>query len=83
MVELKSFVFFDLETTGLPEYEHFRTKITELSMVACAREHLLEASTEPPRVTHKLSLCFNPHRMITLGSSQATGKGVADGTGFY
>uniref|UniRef100_A0A182WBK6 Probable tRNA (uracil-O(2)-)-methyltransferase n=1 Tax=Anopheles minimus TaxID=112268 RepID=A0A182WBK6_9DIPT len=73
MVEIKSFVFFDLETTGIPHLEHFRTKITELSMVACAREHLLESSTELPRVTHKLSLCFNPLRMITLGSSQATG----------
>uniref|UniRef100_A0A182Y2E6 Exonuclease domain-containing protein n=1 Tax=Anopheles stephensi TaxID=30069 RepID=A0A182Y2E6_ANOST len=73
MVEIKSFVFFDLETTGIPQYEHFRTKITELSMVACAREHLVESSTDLPRVTHKLSLCFNPLRMITLGSSQATG----------
>ncbi|XP_053665418.1 uncharacterized protein LOC128714569 [Anopheles marshallii] len=73
MVEIKSFVFFDLETTGIPQLEHFRTKITELSMVACTRGHLLESSTEIPRVTHKLSLCFNPLRMITLGSSQATG----------
>lgn len=73
MVEIKSYVFFDLETTGIPQYEHFRTKITELSMVACAREHLVESSTELPRVLHKLSLCFNPLRMITLGSSQATG----------
>uniref|UniRef100_A0A182Q4Y8 Exonuclease domain-containing protein n=1 Tax=Anopheles farauti TaxID=69004 RepID=A0A182Q4Y8_9DIPT len=73
MVEIKSFVFFDLETTGIPEHEHFRTKITELSLVACARDHLLESSVEQPRVTHKLSLCFNPSRMITLGSSQVTG----------
>uniref|UniRef100_A0A182N976 Exonuclease domain-containing protein n=1 Tax=Anopheles dirus TaxID=7168 RepID=A0A182N976_9DIPT len=73
MVEIKSFVFFDLETTGIPEYEHFRTKITELSLVACTRDHLLDSSNEQPRVTHKLSLCFNPSRMITLGSSQATG----------
>ncbi|XP_050075065.1 uncharacterized protein LOC126562562 [Anopheles maculipalpis] len=73
MVEIKSFVFFDLETTGIPQYEHFRTKITELSMVACGRDHLVESNTELPRVMHKLSLCFNPFRMITLGSSQATG----------
>uniref|UniRef100_A0A182RJN9 Exonuclease domain-containing protein n=1 Tax=Anopheles funestus TaxID=62324 RepID=A0A182RJN9_ANOFN len=73
MVEIKSFVFFDLETTGLPHLEHFRTKITELSMVACARGHLLESSTDLPRVTHKLSLCFNPSRMITLASSLSTG----------
>ncbi|XP_058119707.1 uncharacterized protein LOC131281181 [Anopheles ziemanni] len=73
MVEIKSFVFFDLETTGLPEYEHFKTKITELSMVACSREHLLECVNELPRVLHKLSLCFNPSRLITIGSSQATG----------
>ncbi|KFB50546.1 AGAP006662-PA-like protein [Anopheles sinensis] len=73
MTEIKSFVFFDLETTGLPEYEHFKTKITELSMVACSREHLLECVNELPRVLHKLSLCFNPSRLITVGASQATG----------
>uniref|UniRef100_A0A182JHX3 Uncharacterized protein n=1 Tax=Anopheles atroparvus TaxID=41427 RepID=A0A182JHX3_ANOAO len=73
MTEIKSFVFFDLETTGLPEYEHFKTKITELSMVACSKEHLLECVAELPRVLHKLSLCFNPARLISIGSSHVTG----------
>ncbi|XP_053675516.1 three-prime repair exonuclease 1 [Anopheles nili] len=73
MVEIKSFVFFDLETTGIPEYEFFKTKITELSLVACSREHFLESVIEQPRVLHKLSLCFNPARVISIGASQSTG----------
>uniref|UniRef100_A0A2M4BR06 Putative three prime repair exonuclease 1 n=1 Tax=Anopheles marajoara TaxID=58244 RepID=A0A2M4BR06_9DIPT len=74
MTNIKSFAFLDLETTGLPEYEFSRTKITELSVVACSREHLqLESTLELPRVVHKLSLCFNPFRMISHKSSQSTG----------
>ncbi|XP_050094664.1 uncharacterized protein LOC126577238 [Anopheles aquasalis] len=73
MTNIKSFAFLDLETTGLPKYEFSRTKITELSVVACSREHLLQSTTELPRVVHKLSLCFNPFRMISHQSSQSTG----------
>ncbi|ETN67448.1 three prime repair exonuclease 1 [Anopheles darlingi] len=73
MTNIKSFAFLDLETTGLPEYEFSRTKITELSVVACSRQHLLESNSELPRVVHKLSLCFNPFRMISHQSSQSTG----------
>uniref|UniRef100_A0A182FDU9 Uncharacterized protein n=1 Tax=Anopheles albimanus TaxID=7167 RepID=A0A182FDU9_ANOAL len=73
MTNIKSFAFLDLETTGLPEYEFSRTKITELSVVACSRKHLLDSSFELPRVVHKLSLCFNPFRMISNQSSQSTG----------
>ncbi|XP_052873043.1 uncharacterized protein LOC128278364 isoform X2 [Anopheles cruzii] len=73
MTNVRTFVFLDLETTGLPWNEWNRTKITELSMVACSKQHLLESISHLPRVLHKLSLCFNPSRMISHGSSLKTG----------
>ncbi|KAK7079557.1 hypothetical protein SK128_019056 [Halocaridina rubra] len=42
--KIQTFVFFDLETTGLAGAD---TKITELSMVAVSREHLLEMVNNP------------------------------------
>ncbi|XP_053617884.1 three-prime repair exonuclease 1-like [Plodia interpunctella] len=69
-----TYVFLDLETTGLPSEECNKTKITELSMVAVCRDHLLE--TRPgwaPRVQDKLTLCFNPQKMVNPESSGATG----------
>lgn len=70
----KTFAFFDIETTGLPDYELNKTKITELSFVACTKEHILNTKkTELPRVLHKLSLCINPSKMITLGSTDISG----------
>lgn len=66
--------FIDLETTGLPSQES-RPKITELSIVACSVEHImgLKEKNEIPRVLHKLSVCFNPAKMIKLRSSEITG----------
>ncbi|XP_058054281.1 uncharacterized protein LOC131205967 [Anopheles bellator] len=73
MTNVKTFVFLDLETTGLPWNEFNRTTITELSMVACGKQHLLDTISCLPRVLHKLSLCFNPSRRISHGSSLKTG----------
>lgn len=39
---IKTLIFFDLETTGLPAYECNRTKITELAMVACSVAHIVD-----------------------------------------
>lgn len=69
---IKTFAFFDLETTGLPDLEFFKTKITELSVVAVSVEHLLEAK-DAPRVQHKLTLCFNPFKRIDLKATEVTG----------
>lgn len=75
MSEIKTFVFFDLETTGLPDYECRKTKITEISLVACARSHLLETKRgNLPRVLHKLTLCVNPRRLIQCQSTAITGE---------
>lgn len=67
----KTFAFLDLETTGIPELEFFKTKITEISIVACSVEHFLMGTA--PRVLHKLTLCFNPSKRIDLKSSDITG----------
>lgn len=77
---IATLVFFDLETTGLPQFEFNRTKITELTLVACSVEHISSASPSQqrqqralPRVLHKLSVCTNPFRMIQPESSKLTG----------
>ncbi|XP_048000887.1 three-prime repair exonuclease 1-like [Leguminivora glycinivorella] len=74
MAPIATYVFFDLETTGLPRDEFNKTKITELCMVAVKREHVLYALPgRVPRVLHKLTRCFNPGKRITEGSSEITG----------
>ncbi|XP_030027396.2 three prime repair exonuclease 2-like [Manduca sexta] len=82
MARIATFVFFDLETSGLPSEEHNRSRITELSMVAVRRDHILDQAelvksknSEPlcPRVINKLTLCLNPRKMITDGSTRVTG----------
>lgn len=72
--KIATYVFFDLETTGLPELEFYRTKITEMSLVACSVDHMLSTFKENiPRVLHKLTLCFNPYKRIQLEASAITG----------
>lgn len=74
MAPIATYVFFDLETTGLPREEFNRTKITELCMVAVKREHVLDTLPgHVPRVLHKLTRCFNPGKRITERSSELTG----------
>lgn len=68
---IKTLAFFDLETTGLPELEFFKTKITELTIVAVSVEHFLGSTI--PRVQHKLSLCFNPYKRVDLKAMEITG----------
>lgn len=76
--QIRTLAFFDIETTGLPAFEFNKTKITEISIVACSAEHLLVAATTSnrqtklPRVLHKMSLCLNPRRLISPVSTQIT-----------
>lgn len=70
--QLGSFVFFDLETTDLPGLKV--PKITEISLIACSRQHLLDTKRgELPRVLHKQTFCLNPQRMIHPKASETTG----------
>ena len=60
----KTFVFFDLEASGLPE--HCVSRITELALYACSKEHLLNSTFRTkPRVLHKLVLCLNPNTKMS------------------
>lgn len=71
---IKTLAFFDLETTGLPDLEFFKTKITELSIVACSVNHFLDVQdNESPRVLHKITICLNPYKRIDLKASEVTG----------
>lgn len=73
MSEICTFVFFDIETTGL--ITCIQPKITELAFTACTREHLLNSNkNEIPRVLHKLLLPFNPQKVIQPESTRITGK---------
>lgn len=71
--QLGSFVFFDVETTGLPQGSKM-PKITEMSLIACSRQHLLETKYgELPRVLHKQTFCLNPSKMIEPRAAEITG----------
>ena len=67
---IKTYAFLDLETTGLPTQESNLTQITELCIIACSTEHL---KNNQSRVLHKLSVCFNPQRIISKVSGDMTG----------
>lgn len=74
MTSLNSFVFFDLETTGLAGLKS--PKITEISLLACSRTQLIDSNAkgnELPRVLHKQTVCLNPRRVIDPKASETTG----------
>lgn len=71
-MKIETFVFFDIETTGLPQFEKNRTKITELTFIAVTREDIW-ASEPQSLCMNKLSLLFNPERKIQDKASEITG----------
>ena len=73
LTAIKTFAFFDLETTGLPDLEFFKTKITELCIIACSVDHFIDPDIKIPRLLHKLTLCFNPYKRIDIKSTEVTG----------
>lgn len=70
---IQTFVFLDIETTGLPDYNFGKANITELAMWTLSREDLRK-STETPRLLGKWTTVFNPGMMIHPESSRITGK---------
>ena len=69
--QCNSLVFFDLETTGLPNYQNPR--ITELSFCAVDRLTFLQGKPKDiPRVTNRLNLCIYPSRPIDVVASEKT-----------
>ncbi|XP_041429165.1 three prime repair exonuclease 2 isoform X2 [Xenopus laevis] len=71
----RSFVFLDLEATGI---NHDLPKITELCLVAVHVSSLedpetVESEVQLPRVLDKLCLCVDPAKPITKVASDITG----------
>ncbi|CAH0403683.1 unnamed protein product [Chilo suppressalis] len=73
MCKVNTFVFFDIETTGLPWQERNRTKITELSFVAALRQDILLTSCGEIPPISKLTLVFNPIKAIHPEAVKMTG----------
>ena len=83
--EIKTFVFFDLEGTGLTD----NPRITEIAMIAIhrasgeemiykARKNLWAPGTadgppDLPRVMNKLNLCVYPMKPICFDAAEITG----------
>jgi len=62
-MKIQTFIFLDLETTGLIGDN---PKITEIALIAVKRESIYNCGKNfPPRVLHKLVLPINPQK-ITL-----------------
>lgn len=67
--DVDTFVFFDLETTGLWQNGQ-SPEITQLAMVACSRD---EFGSGTVNIISKLNLYFNPIIPIEMVASQITG----------
>jgi hypothetical protein len=86
--EIKTFVFFDLEGTGLTD----NPRITEISMIAInraagmemvykARKNLWapglpEGPPDLPRVQNKLTICVYPMKPVCIEAAEITGNAV-------
>ncbi|XP_045191974.2 three-prime repair exonuclease 1-like [Mercenaria mercenaria] len=66
--DIQTFVFLDFETTGLL---HEGAKVTEMCLLAVTESDLIE--TRFPRVTNKLTLCFNPGKSLTPKAMELSG----------
>ncbi|XP_078381179.1 three prime repair exonuclease 2-like [Oculina patagonica] len=68
--KFSTFIFLDLETTGLQK----PVEITELSMIAVERIHLIESSKTKsiPRLLDKFTTCVRPKKEIESYASMVT-----------
>ena len=68
--QFSTFIFLDLETTGFRK----PVEITELSMIAVERAHIIESSKTKsiPRLLDKLTTCVRPTKEIELSASMVT-----------
>ena len=69
---IRTFIFFDLETTGLIKHNAM-PKITEMSLVAVSRNNIRNDMDSLPRVLHKLILPIHPDRIISEQIKDITG----------
>lgn len=70
-MDIKTFIFLDSETTGLPFQESNKTRITELCFIAVQSDHISMGVF--PRIQNKLQFCFNPRKFIHPDASKVTG----------
>ncbi|XP_037677801.1 three prime repair exonuclease 2 [Choloepus didactylus] len=74
--QAETFVFLDLEATGLPDVD---PEIAEISLFAIHRSSLKHPERDEagvpvlPRVLDKLTLCMSPTRPFTAKASEITG----------
>lgn len=68
---IKTFIFFDLETTGLIGI--IMPKITELSLIAVSKNAISKTKDNLPRVLHKLVMPIHPNLNISLQINKITG----------
>lgn len=73
MPQIATYVFFDLETTGLPHQERNRTKVIELSFVATSRRDIEKTPFGEIPPVSKLTYVFNPQRTIHPKVTELTG----------
>ena len=74
--QFSTFIFLDLETTGLRK----PVEITELSMIAVERAHIIDSSKTKsvPRLLDKLTTCVRPTKEIESQASMVTGISIED-----
>lgn len=72
----QSFVFLDIETTGLPfhELDGRKTKVIEICLVSISRNDLMKTDGKLPRNLQKLILLCNPGKIIPKHVEDITGK---------
>ncbi|XP_050022926.1 three prime repair exonuclease 2-like isoform X1 [Dermacentor andersoni] len=69
---VKTLVFFDLETTGLPS-KFQPVSITEIAMVAVDRAHFEKQDKAEFRVINKLTLCLKPQAVMHPMAAKKSG----------
>ena len=70
-----SFVFFDVEATGIPHMEkRGKARITEVSFISISRDEFGKVYNGLPRILPKLTILLNPERKIGPITRRLTGK---------
>ena len=80
MTMINTFVFFDLEATGLAGIGD-KPRITELAMVAVHRLMMVDTQCSPSkttRITDKLTICVYPMKPISAGAAAITGINIKE-----
>lgn len=72
-MRIETFVFFDLEATGLPDEERNQTKITELTCLAVSRKDIIAAKVGEIPPMRKLTFLVNPQRKLRPNAMLMTG----------